>query len=134
MHNLLLDETIKILKLEQLISPHLTLMDIFNASFGDDIALFRYPNGLITDFVNVDLPEQVGSSFDVPIFFFTGVHDWHTPKVLSDKWFEKISAPHKEMIEFKGSCHYMVNEEPGKILVALVNKVLPFSQSKNTEI
>ena len=130
MHNYSSDEAIQLAKFDQLISPHLTLTDIFNSTFGDDIALFRYPNPLIADFVNIDLPAQIGSTFEVPIFFFTGAHDWHTPKVLSDQWLDQINAPHKELIEFEESSRYVVNEEPGKVLLSLVNKVLPFSQSE----
>ena len=78
--------------------------------------------------MDVDLPNDVGSSFEVPIFFFTGAHDWHTPRLLSDKWFDQINAPYKELIHFEESSHYVVAEEPGKVLTALVNKVLPFAQ------
>ena len=128
MHHLFLDDTLIMLKSDQILSPHLTLMDINNLLLGDDIALFRNPATIATDFVNVNLPEQLGSSFEVPIFFFTGTHDWHTPKILSDAWFDQIKAPYKELIHFQESCHVIVNEEPGKVLMALVNKVLPCAQ------
>ena len=72
----------------------------------------------------------MGTSFEVPIFFFTGVHDWHTPRSLSDHWFNQIKAPYKELVHFEESSHAVVNEEPGKFLVALVDKVLPFAQSE----
>ena len=65
----------------------------------------------------------------MPIFFFSGVHDYQTPVSLSDQWFGQINAPHKELIHFEESAHIVVSEEPGKVLVALVNKVLPFAQN-----
>ena len=49
---------------------------------------------------------------------------------LSDQWFSEIEAPYKELIHFEESGHFIVNEEPGKVLVALVSKVLPFANSK----
>lgn len=128
MHHLFWDDLLKIISLNRAISPHLSLTDLSNAIIGDEIAVFRSPYTFTKDFLNTDLPQELGSSFDLPIFFFTGSHDWHTPVTLSDKWFHQITAPYKELIHFKESSHVVVNEEPGKFLAALVNKVLPFSQ------
>lgn len=128
MHHLPFDDVAKIISFDQLISPHLTLTDISHLLLGDKIALFRSPYRFTKEFMSTDLPNDVGSSFDVPIFFFTGAHDWHTPRMLSDKWFAQINAPHKELIHFEESSHVVVNEEPGKVLTALVNKVLPLVQ------
>jgi len=129
MHYLSSNDVANVMALDRLISPHLTLTDINNSILGDEIALFREPYSLTKQFINVDLPNQLGSSFDVPIFFFTGNHDWQTPRLLSDQWFSHIDAPHKELIHFNESSHFVVNEEPGKLLNALVNKVLPFAQA-----
>ena len=130
MHHLPFDDMVKMLSFESVISPHNTLTDISNQILGDDIAIFRPDNPFTKDFLDVDLPRDVGSSFDVPIFFFTGAHDWQTPVSLSDEWFQEIDAPHKELIHFEESSHFVVNEEPGKFLVSLVTKVLPFAQDE----
>lgn len=130
------DDALPLFDFEKLISPHLTLTDLGHSILGDKPALNRPPYTFARDFLAIDLPEDIGSSFEVPIFFFTGAHDWQTPVSLSDSWFQKIIAPHKELIHFDESAHAVVNEEPGKFLVALVNKVLPFAQSvsdKTTE-
>ena len=115
----------------QVISPHLTLSDISNSVFGDEAAVLRSPYTFTKDFLNIDLPNELGTSFEVPIFFFTGAHDWQTPRSLSDDWFSEITAPHKEIVHFEDSSHVVVNEEPGKFLVALINKVLPFAHNGN---
>jgi len=117
------DDFSKNVAFEQVISPHLTLTDICNSRFGDDNAIFRHPHTFTKEFMDIDLPNDVGSSFEVPIFFFTGAHDWQTPRILSDEWFAQISAPYKELIHFEESSHGIVNEEPGKVLTTLVNKV-----------
>ena len=132
MHHMAFDEVLKMWKFEQVMSPHLTLEDIGNNMVGDIPALFRPPYTFTTNFLDIDLPTDVGSSFDVPVFFFTGNHDWQTPKVLSDNWFEEITAPYKELVCFEESSHVVVNEEPGKFLMALVNKVLPFAELDTT--
>ena len=128
MHHVSWDDVFKVWDFDRLISPHLTLTDLSNSILGDEVGVIRYPYLLTRDFMNIDLPNDVGSTFDVPIFFFTGVHDWQTPHVLSDKWFDQIKAPYKEVIHFEESSHVIVNEEPGKVLMALVNKVLPCAQ------
>ena len=128
MHNMSFDETLAMWEFEKVMSPHLTLEDINNSVMGDTPALFRSPYAFTTEFCDINLPADVGYSFNVPIFFFTGNHDWQTPKVLSDKWFEEITAPYKELVCFEESSHVVVNEEPGKFLMALVNKVLPFAK------
>ena len=134
MHNMPFDETLAMWEFEKVMSPHLTLEDINNSVMGDTPALFRSPYAFTTEFCDINLPSDVGSSFNVPIFFFTGNHDWQTPKVLSDNWFEGITAPYKELVCFEESSHVVVNEEPGKFLMALVNKVLPFSKLDATRV
>ena len=128
MHHLPFDDVLKLWDFDKLISPHLTLTDISNTILGDEVGVIRAPYLFTREFFNFDLPNDVGSTFEVPIFFFTGAHDWQTPCALSDKWFDQIKAPHKELIHFEESGHAVVNEEPGKVLVALVSKVLPCAQ------
>jgi pimeloyl-ACP methyl ester carboxylesterase len=135
MHHLPPDEMATMFNFERAISPHLTLTDLSHSVLGDEIALLRPPYGFTKEFLAIDLPNDVGSSFEVPILFFSGTHDWQTPRLLSDNWFSQINAPHKELIHFEESCHVIVNEEPGKVLTALVNTVLPFAQNvPNREI
>ena len=130
MHHLFVDDGFKMLSFEKLISPHLTLTDISHSILGDEVAVLREPYTFTKEFMDVDLPKDVGSSFEVPIFFFTGSHDWNTPRPLSDQWFNQINAPYKELIHFEESSHVVANEEPGKFLMALVNKVLPFAKAR----
>ena len=127
-HHFPLGDGAKMFAFDRLISPHLTLTDISHLLLGGKIALFRSPYTFTKEFFEIDLPNDVGSSFEVPVFFFSGTHDWQTPVSLSDQWFSQINAPYKELVHFEESSHVIVNEEPGKVLVALVNKVLPLAQ------
>lgn len=128
MHHMSSAELKKHFAFSRITSSYLSWPDISNALLGDEVALYRAPYSLTEDVLTIDLPKDIGSSFKVPIFFFSGVHDYQTPVTLSDQWFSKIEAPHKEIIHFQDSAHLIVNEEPGKMLVALVNKVLPYAQ------
>ena len=83
--------------------------------------------------MDIDLPTEVGSSFDVPIVFMTGANDWHIPCTLTDAWFKEIDAPFKEQVWFEDTSHFHVISEPGKFLFSLVTKVLPLAQEKRDE-
>ncbi|MDC1513864.1 alpha/beta hydrolase [Porticoccaceae bacterium] len=126
------NDVLQIVGLDKFISPHLTIEDLDHMFLGQSPALVR-PSSyahLTKDFLEIDLPNQLGLSFDVPIFFFSGRHDYQTPVALSDQWFSEIDAPYKELIHFEESSHMIMNEEPGRVFNALINKVLPFAQAK----
>jgi len=124
------DDALKILAIDQLISPHNSLLDIRRSLITAVPPLTQAPYKLASEVMAVDLPSDIGSKFEVPIFFFTGAHDWHTPKLLSDEWLEQIDSPYKKVINFQESCHMVVNEQPGKMLINLVTEVLPFARDR----
>jgi len=51
-------------------------------------------------------------NFDVPVFFLLGRHDNQTPTALSERYFEIISAPDKDLFYFEHSAHSPPWEEP----------------------
>ena len=133
MHHCPLDDTCRMMNFNRLISPQLSLTDLSNTVLFDN-AMSRPPYLLLKEQLDHNLRKEVGDCFGVPIFFFTGRHDWQTPISLSDAWFDDISAPHKELIHFEESSHFVINEEPGKYLVELVNRVLPFAQTEIDQV
>lgn len=133
MHHMLWDDVVSMLALDGAISPHLTLTDLSHSIISDEVAWSRPPYAFTKEFLSIDLPSDIGNSFDTPIFFFSGVHDWQTPVSLSDQWFSQINTTHKELLHFQESSHFIFNEEPGKVLIALVNKVLPYAQEQSVE-
>ena len=62
-----------------------------------------------------------------PVFIFAGAHDYETPSELAIAWLAALHAPHKGLVRFENSAHMMELEEPGKVLVHLVNDVRPFA-------
>ena len=109
----------------KIVSNHITLSDLRHACFGAASSFWKPEYGFCDEFMSVDLPNEVGSEFDVPIFLITGGHDWHVPYAYQEEWFNSIVAPHKEQIWFENSRHYPYLEEPGKYLMVLVEKLLP---------
>lgn len=56
-----------------------------------------------------------------------GRHDRGTSSQLVRQWFETIQAPEKQLVWFEDSAHMVYEEEPGKLLVSLVNLVRPLA-------
>lgn len=72
----------------------------------------------------IDFPAQI-PRLEVPIFFFTGRHDWNTPFPLVEEWAARLEAPHVEIVWFAESGHMIPVEEVGAFQEALIEKVLP---------
>jgi pimeloyl-ACP methyl ester carboxylesterase len=83
------------------------------------------------------LPQMAEVDFDAvtefrcPIVIFNGRYDDTTSAALAARWFGKIRAPAKRLVWFENSAHMMHVEEPGKMLVHLVNDVLPLAMKVN---
>ena len=65
---------------------------------------------------------------DCPVFIFAGRHDYETPSALAEAWLDALQAPRKGLVQFENSAHMMELEEPGKVLVHLVNDVRPIAE------
>jgi pimeloyl-ACP methyl ester carboxylesterase len=79
---------------------------------------------LLGELYTIDLP-ALGLEFEVPMFFFHGTCDHYTPVELAERYFARISAPHKEFVQFAGCHHFVVMNRPGDFLRELVARVLP---------
>lgn len=65
--------------------------------------------------------------FGCPLFLFNGRHDYSTSSQVAADWFQRIHAPAKRVFWFENSAHMMMQEEPGRFLVHLVNDVRPLA-------
>ena len=80
----------------------------------------------MTNMTNVLLDVNLLKSapkLDIPVYFITGRHDYNTPFALVEDYMVVLQAPHKEIIWFEKSGHWIPFEEPEKFYDALVNKV-----------
>jgi len=68
------------------------------------------------------------TKFDVPVIILQGRHDRGTSSKLVQEWFETIRAPKKQLVWFEDSAHMVYEEEPGKLLISLVNLVRPLAE------
>ena len=79
------------------------------------------------------LPEMAAIDFtkltrlSCPVLIFAGRHDYTTPSEPVQRWFDRLQAPSKRWVWFENSAHMMYAEEPGRVLVHLVQFALPFA-------
>lgn len=66
------------------------------------------------------------TTLKVPVLFLMGRHDLHTPLPPVEEYFARITAPSKRLVIFEKSGHFSMFEEPGRLLVTMVEEVLPW--------
>jgi pimeloyl-ACP methyl ester carboxylesterase len=67
------------------------------------------------------------TDFKCPIVIFNGRHDETVSATVTADWFAHVHAPVKKLVWFEHSAHMMQIEEPGKVLVHLVEDVRPLA-------
>ena len=75
------------------------------------------------DLEGIDFLEST-HSLDVPVYFFTGRHDYNTPFELVEEYVALLDAPHKEIVWFEESAHMACFEEPDRFQDELIDRVL----------
>ena len=83
-----------------------------------------FSSRLMPEIVDIDL-RTLGREFEVPLFLFTGHHDYQTPFEISQEWFEGLEAPHKEWVFFEDAAHMVPLEMPEEFARQLVSRVRP---------
>jgi pimeloyl-ACP methyl ester carboxylesterase len=111
-----------------LLSPDYSAADVAAVDRGSALSLPRlWPQLMKVDFMPA-------TELQCPIVIFNGRHDHTTSAVLAARWFEKVRAPAKRLVWFENSAHMTHMEEPGRVLVHLVNDVLPLAaQERNAK-
>ncbi len=72
-------------------------------------------------------PTRLVERFEVPVVILHGRFDLHTPYESARDHFDLIEAPRKRFVTFERSSHMIMFEEPGRLLMALVEEVLPLA-------
>jgi len=106
-------------------------LSIFNGETIDDTTEFKkyfLENSEMTalfkeaNYINlsVSLPEV-----NCPVYFFVGRKDHQTNCLLSEKYYEQLKAPKKELFWFENSGHLIPVTEPELMQQDVITKVLP---------
>jgi len=104
----------------KLLSPTYTDADIEADQFAG-IALVK----LMQELENLDY--KTVTKIECPVFILAGQHDYATSTQLAKEWIDNLDAPYKKFIYYDNVAHMIQLEAPGRLLVHLVNDVLPLS-------
>lgn len=66
--------------------------------------------------------------YDCAICMFEGRYDLTTPSQVTTDWFKRVPAPKKGFVWFENSAHMIEVEEPGRVLLHLVQDVRPLAE------
>ena len=107
--------------LENLVlSREYTVVDRVNFFRG----IFQSLDALHPELSRTDLFVQV-PEVEIPVYFCLGRHDYEVPSVLSERYFEALKAPRKQLVWFERSSHMPNTEEKDRFNRFLVETVLP---------
>jgi proline iminopeptidase len=107
-----------------LASPEYTLRDVL--TLGKRDASEALPT-LLSELNSYDAA-TFGQDFAMPMFLFSGRHDWQTPSTLASAWFQTVRAPHKQEIWFEESAHSVMIDQPELFAQMLKSLVLPWTK------
>jgi pimeloyl-ACP methyl ester carboxylesterase len=105
-----------------LLSPEYTPAQVDAIDQGSLLTLGR----VLPEFVDVDFSGV--KRFPVPVVMFLGRHDYTTPAAPTVDWMRTVQAPVKRIVWFEHSAHMIPWEEPGKLLVSLLDVVKPLAR------
>jgi pimeloyl-ACP methyl ester carboxylesterase len=103
------------------LSPDYSLAEIAAVDKGAELSL---PH-LLPDLIKFDFTAI--TRYGCPIFMFEGRYDLTTPSQVTADWFRRVQAPKKGFVWFENSAHMVEIEEPGRVLVHLVEDVRPLA-------
>jgi pimeloyl-ACP methyl ester carboxylesterase len=104
------------------LSPEYSATDVAAIDKGSLFTLGR----ILPEFLEVDFKPV--KTFPIPVVMVMGRHDYTTPSQPTDDWLRKVKAPSKRGIWFEHSAHMIPFEEPGKLLLSLVEYVRPLAR------
>jgi proline iminopeptidase len=103
------------------LSPDYSLAEIAAVDKGAELSL---PH-LLPDLIKFNFTGV--TRYRCPIFMFEGRYDLTTPSQVTADWFKRVQAPKKGFVWFENSAHMIEVEEPGRVLVHLVEDVRPLA-------
>lgn len=104
-----------------LLSPDYDAAAVDDIDKGNLLTLGR----ILPEFLAIDL--RGITKLAIPVFMFMGRHDYTTPTAPTERWLGRLEAPAKRAVWFENSAHLVPFEEPGKLLVSLLEYVRPLA-------
>ena len=104
------------------LSPEYTDEDVKSWRKGNDFT----QQALLAEIINTDFSKV--TRLGCPLILFSGRNDYNVSSEVGAEWFERVRAPSKRLVWFERSAHEVMDEEPGKVLVSLVQYALPIAE------
>jgi pimeloyl-ACP methyl ester carboxylesterase len=103
------------------LSPEYTDEDVRKAFEGQPaVTNALLPQVLMTNLSTI-------KKLNVPLILFLGRHDHTVSSAVAATWFKTVEAPSKKLVWFEKSGHMITSEEPGKLLLSLVDYARPIA-------
>jgi pimeloyl-ACP methyl ester carboxylesterase len=67
-------------------------------------------------------------ALECPVYFFVGRKDYMTNATISEKYYQKLVAPKKQLFWFEKSAHNIPDSEPELMQDIIITKILPETQ------
>lgn len=103
------------------LAPEYEDADIAAAWAGNTLSMHRL----------LDLPALDSSdvtTLECPVILLLGRHDHNVSSSVAAEWYAAVQAPSKALVWFEHSAREIMNEEPGKTLLSLVEYARPFAE------
>ncbi|MGH8198490.1 MAG: alpha/beta fold hydrolase [Steroidobacteraceae bacterium] len=68
------------------------------------------------------------TQLECPLILLSGRHDYNVSSSAAEEWYQRLRAPSKTLVWFEQSAHEPLNEEPGRMLMALVTHARPIAE------
>ncbi len=105
-----------------LFAPGYSLRDSYRLLFGAT----GHRSRLVAEDLRYDAA-KAGTEFGVPMFFFQGTDDMVAPLPLVEEYFQRLSAPSKQLVTFPGGGHNCFYYMSGRFLQQLQARVRPLA-------
>ncbi len=103
------------------LAPEYSDEDVRNAFKGQP----PVTNALLPTILSTDLSSI--RELKVPMLLLNGRHDRNVSSDVAAEWFARLKAPSKKLVWFERSGHHQTSEEPGKLLLTLVQFTRPIA-------
>lgn len=103
------------------LSPEYNDEDVRNAFKGQPAVT----QALLPSVVAADLTHI--RQLKAPLILMLGRHDVNVSSDVAAEWFATVKAPGKKLIWFERSAHHITSEEPGKLLLSLIQHARPIA-------
>jgi proline iminopeptidase len=104
------------------LSPEYTDADV--KSFGDGNEFSE--QYLLAQVIMMDFSKV--TALKCPLILFSGRRDYNVSSAVGAEWFAHVQAPSKRLVWFENSAHEIMDEEPGKMLLSLVEYARPIAE------